>query len=61
MNKVHDTFPIKDLENLKKQKRLADAREYEQPLDTLVEFLILAQASFELLRKNVLLPIRRKI
>ena len=36
--KVHDTFPMEDLERLKKAQALAEATEYECTLDTLVEW-----------------------
>ena len=52
--KVHDTFPMKDLEKLKKQKRLADARDYEQTLDTLVEWFggIVPDSTYHKLREG---------
>jgi len=52
--KVHNTFPMKDLEKLKKQKRLADARDYEQTLDTLVEWFggIVPDSTYAKLREG---------
>ncbi len=52
--KVHDTFPMKDLEKLKKQKCLADARDYEQTLDTLVEWFggIVPPSTYSKLREG---------
>ena len=52
--KVHDTFPMKDLEKLRKQKRLADAKDYEQTLDTLVEWFggIVPDSTYTKLREG---------
>ena len=52
--KVHDTFLMEDLERLRRQKCLADARDYEQTLDTLVEWFggIVPKSTYRKLREG---------
>ena len=52
--KVQDTFRMEDLEKLRKQKRLAEARDYEQTLDTLVEWFggIVPDSTYTKLREG---------
>ena len=52
--KVHDTFLMEDLEKLKRQKCLAEATDYEQTLDTLVEWFggIVPKSTYMKLREG---------
>ena len=52
--KVQDTFLMEDLEKLREQKRLAEAKDYESTLDTLVEWFggIVPKSTYMKLREG---------